>query len=153
MEGGGVILSNTEYQYFVPLNMKGCICHFTKWQIHPFMSRGTTYHHTSRLLDPRRRPGRHPWQSLPSRTPCCQEADNQISGLRRTTRIFSALPRSHIEQKLQKQRTKIIENNQIYRDLTRTMFLFESLSLLYVWLCTWVYGYMIEYKLLIDDTW
>ena len=23
------------------LDMKGCICHFTKWQIHPFMSKGT----------------------------------------------------------------------------------------------------------------
>ena len=23
--------------------MKGCICHFTKWQIHPFISRGTRY--------------------------------------------------------------------------------------------------------------
>ena len=22
---------------FVPLNMKGCICHFVKWQIHPFI--------------------------------------------------------------------------------------------------------------------
>ena len=25
----------------VPLDMKGCICHFTKWQIHPFVSKGT----------------------------------------------------------------------------------------------------------------
>ena len=24
------------------LDMKGCICHFTKWQIHPLISRGTT---------------------------------------------------------------------------------------------------------------
>ena len=23
--------------------MKGCICHFTKWQIHPFISEGTNY--------------------------------------------------------------------------------------------------------------
>ena len=30
--------------YFVPLDMKGCMCHFKKWQIHPFISRGTTYH-------------------------------------------------------------------------------------------------------------
>ena len=26
----------------VPLDMKGCICHFTKWQIHPFISMWTT---------------------------------------------------------------------------------------------------------------
>ena len=26
----------------VPLDMKGCICHFIKWQIHPFISKGTT---------------------------------------------------------------------------------------------------------------
>ena len=25
----------------VPLDMKGCICHFTKWTIHPFISEGT----------------------------------------------------------------------------------------------------------------
>ena len=24
-----------------PFDMKGCICHFTKWQIHPFISKGT----------------------------------------------------------------------------------------------------------------
>ena len=24
--------------------MKGCICHFTKWQIHPFISKGTKWH-------------------------------------------------------------------------------------------------------------
>ena len=28
--------------HFVPLNMKGCICHFIKWQIHPFISKVTT---------------------------------------------------------------------------------------------------------------
>ena len=28
--------------------MKGCIWHFVKWQIHPFISRGTVY---GRLLD------------------------------------------------------------------------------------------------------
>ena len=27
--------------HFVPLDMKGCICHFAKWQIHPFISKGT----------------------------------------------------------------------------------------------------------------
>ena len=26
-----------------PLDMKGCICHFVKWQIHPFISKGTIY--------------------------------------------------------------------------------------------------------------
>ena len=26
-----------------PLDMKGCICHFAKWQIHPFISKGTTW--------------------------------------------------------------------------------------------------------------
>ena len=33
-----------QYQHhdqFVPLDMKGCICHFTKWQIHHFISEGT----------------------------------------------------------------------------------------------------------------
>ena len=29
--------------YFLPLNMKGYICHFTKWQIHPLISTGTIY--------------------------------------------------------------------------------------------------------------
>ena len=28
---------------YVPLDMIGCICHFTKWQIHPFISKGTNY--------------------------------------------------------------------------------------------------------------
>ena len=27
--------------HIAPLDMKGCICHFTKWQIHPFISKGT----------------------------------------------------------------------------------------------------------------
>ena len=27
--------------YIVSLYMKGCICHFKKWQIHPFISKGT----------------------------------------------------------------------------------------------------------------
>ena len=31
------------HQYIVTLDMKGCICHFTKWQIHPFISKGTNY--------------------------------------------------------------------------------------------------------------
>ena len=28
------------HDQFVPLDMKGCICHFTKWQIHHFISEG-----------------------------------------------------------------------------------------------------------------
>ena len=28
----------------VTLDMKGCICHFTKWQIHPLISKGTIMH-------------------------------------------------------------------------------------------------------------
>ena len=27
-------------KHFVALDMKGCICHFAKWQIHPFISKG-----------------------------------------------------------------------------------------------------------------
>ena len=27
--------------HIVPLDMKGCICHFAKWHIHPFISKGT----------------------------------------------------------------------------------------------------------------
>ena len=30
-------------QCIVPLYMKGCICHFTKLQIHPFLSKGRIY--------------------------------------------------------------------------------------------------------------
>ena len=29
--------------HIVPLEMKGCICHFAKWQIHPLISKGTVY--------------------------------------------------------------------------------------------------------------
>ena len=29
-------------QCVVPLDMKGCMCHFAKWQMHPFISKGTT---------------------------------------------------------------------------------------------------------------
>ena len=32
-----------EFDHFVSFDMKGCICHFTKWQIHPFISTGTIY--------------------------------------------------------------------------------------------------------------
>ena len=28
--------------YVVPLDMKGCICSFVKWQIHPYSAKGTT---------------------------------------------------------------------------------------------------------------
>ena len=34
--------SRKQHVYIVPLDMKGCICHFVKWQIHPFISKGTT---------------------------------------------------------------------------------------------------------------
>ena len=27
----------------VPLDIKGCICHFVEWQIHPFISKGSKY--------------------------------------------------------------------------------------------------------------
>ena len=27
--------------YIIPSDMKGCICHFTKWQINPFISKGS----------------------------------------------------------------------------------------------------------------
>ena len=27
-------------RHHIPLNMKGCICHFTKWQIHHFIPKG-----------------------------------------------------------------------------------------------------------------
>ena len=39
----------------VPLDMKGCICHFTKWQIHPFIYKGTIGRYT--LSYPRGRLG------------------------------------------------------------------------------------------------
>ena len=29
--------------YIVPLDTKVCIWHFVKWQIHPFISKGTIY--------------------------------------------------------------------------------------------------------------
>ena len=35
-------ISSTVCTHFVTLDMKGCICHFTKWHIHPFISKGTT---------------------------------------------------------------------------------------------------------------
>ena len=31
------------YIHVVPLDMKGCICHFTKWQIHPFITMRAMY--------------------------------------------------------------------------------------------------------------
>ena len=30
-----------QFDHFFPLDMKGCICHFTKWQMYPYISRGT----------------------------------------------------------------------------------------------------------------
>ena len=31
------------HNYIAPLDMKECICHFAKWQIHPFISMCTPY--------------------------------------------------------------------------------------------------------------
>ena len=31
------------YVCIILLDTKGCICHFVKWQIHPFVSNGMTY--------------------------------------------------------------------------------------------------------------
>ena len=36
------------YEFFA-LDMKGCICHFTKWQIHPFRSNRTNYCRSSHI--------------------------------------------------------------------------------------------------------
>ena len=33
-------------QYVVPFDMKGCICHLTKWQIHPFISKRKKSNHS-----------------------------------------------------------------------------------------------------------
>ena len=33
----------TRRQHIFTLGMKGCFCHFVKWQIHPFISKGTKY--------------------------------------------------------------------------------------------------------------
>ena len=32
------------YRPLLPLDMKGCICHFVKWQIHPFITKWTNCH-------------------------------------------------------------------------------------------------------------
>ena len=34
------MLQNIKRHHIVSLDMKGCVCHFTKWQIHPFVSKG-----------------------------------------------------------------------------------------------------------------
>ena len=34
----------------VPLDMKGCICHFTKWQIHPFIYKGAKCSHSKTVI-------------------------------------------------------------------------------------------------------
>ena len=31
-------------QNILPLDMKGCICHFVKWHIHPFIFKGPICH-------------------------------------------------------------------------------------------------------------
>ena len=43
-------ISVSDCNDFVSLDIKGCICHFTKWQIHPFISKGITYIHVSWLF-------------------------------------------------------------------------------------------------------
>ena len=41
----------TTFYLVVPLDMKGCICHLTKWQIHSFISKGLCVSYTvSRIL-------------------------------------------------------------------------------------------------------
>ena len=42
----GIVITINSWRvclYLVPLDMKGCICHLVKWQIHPFMSKVTIY--------------------------------------------------------------------------------------------------------------
>ena len=40
--GGGLqSLNDCLFDHDVPLDMKGWICHLVKWQIHPFISKGT----------------------------------------------------------------------------------------------------------------
>ena len=39
--------SNGKIYRYIPLDMKGCIYHFVKWQIHPFISKGTIYRYIS----------------------------------------------------------------------------------------------------------
>ena len=34
-----------QWHSIVPLDIKGCICHFTNWQIHPFIYKGTISYH------------------------------------------------------------------------------------------------------------
>ena len=36
--------------HIIPLDRKGCICHFTKWQIHPFIPKGANYAFTTFTL-------------------------------------------------------------------------------------------------------
>ena len=44
-----IVMLQTKYvNYSSPLDMKGCICHFVKWQIHPLQSKGMYY--VDRLL-------------------------------------------------------------------------------------------------------
>ena len=43
------IQANGSNTLLAPLDMKGCICHFVKWQIHPFTSIGTFYANSVKL--------------------------------------------------------------------------------------------------------
>ena len=61
----------TEDLQIVPLDIKGCICHFTKWQMHPFISKGSKCRTKQRY---RRKATYYPnrnrsfcWDQLPSK--------------------------------------------------------------------------------------
>ena len=47
----GVLFSTSQKAaYNVPLDMKGCICHFVKWQIHPFISKEAINPYSAELV-------------------------------------------------------------------------------------------------------
>ena len=41
----GYKLTTSKCKQIVHLDLKGCICHFSKWQIHPFISKGMRWCH------------------------------------------------------------------------------------------------------------
>ena len=64
-----LVNSRPEYgraQIWVTLGMKGCICHFGKWQIHPFISKGTTS--TPYIYSPTEQFPQLPTHALPLQT-------------------------------------------------------------------------------------